>query len=147
LVVRLRRAKLNNYKRLSRLGNRIFTFYFITKRQNEAIPQIINHQSSILIMARKTKKNVRSTKMVIIWFIIMAVFIAELLIYTWSRVQCINTGYEISNENNKNRNLVKLQNNLKVELARLKSPERLAKIAKNQLGLKTPGPEQMIIIP
>ena len=98
-------------------------------------------------MARKTKKNARSTRIVIIWFIIMAVFISELLIYTWSRVQCIKTGYEISNENNKNRNLINLQNNLKVELARLKSPERLAKIAKNQLGLKTPTPEQIIIIP
>jgi len=98
-------------------------------------------------MARKTKKNVRSTRIVIIWFIIMAVFIAELLIYTWSRVQCIKSGYEISNENKKNRNLINLQNNLKVELARLKSPERLAKIAKNQLGLKTPTPEQIIIIP
>lgn len=77
----------------------------------------------------------------------MAVFISELLIYTWSRVQCIKFGYEISNENNKNRNLINLQNNLKVELARLKSPERLAKIAKNQLGLKTPTPKQIIIIP
>ncbi len=98
-------------------------------------------------MARKTKKNVRSTRIVIIWFIIMAVFIAELLIYTWSRVQCIKAGYEISDENNKNRNLINLQNNLKVELARLKSPERLAKIAKNKLGLKTPTPEQIIIVP
>jgi len=98
-------------------------------------------------MARKAKKNTRSTRVVTVWFIIMAVFIAELLIYTWSRVQCIKAGYEISNENNKNRNLINLQNNLKVELASLKSPERLAKIAKNQLGLKTPTPEQMIIIP
>jgi len=85
--------------------------------------------------------------MVIIWFIVMAVFIAELLIYTWSRVQCVKVGYEISNENNKNRNLINLQNNLKVELARLKSPERLADIARNQLNLKTPTPEQMVIIP
>ena len=77
----------------------------------------------------------------------MTVFIAELLIYTWSRVQCVKSGYAISNENNKNRNLINLQNNLKVELARLKSPERLAKIAKNQLGLKTPTPGQIIIIP
>ncbi len=97
-------------------------------------------------MAHKVKKN-RSTRRVIIWFIIMAVFIAELLIYTWSRVQCVNSGYEISNVNKKNRNLINLQNNLKVELARLKSPERLAKIAKNRLGLKTPTPKQMIIIP
>ncbi len=98
-------------------------------------------------MARKAKKNVHSTRMVIIWFIVMAVFITELLIYTWSRVQCVKVGYEISNENSKNRNLINLQNNLRVELARLKSPERLADIARNQLGLKTPTPEQMIIIP
>ena len=98
-------------------------------------------------MARKTQKNTLGTRIVIIWFIVMAVFIAELLIYTWSRVQCIKVGYEISNENNKNQRVINLQNKLKVELARLKSPERLAKIAKNQLGLKTPTPEQMIIIP
>ena len=85
--------------------------------------------------------------MVIIWLIVMAVFITELLIYTWSRVQCVKAGYEISNENNKNRNLINLQNNLKVELAHLKSPERLADIARNQLDLKTPTPEQIIIIP
>lgn len=85
--------------------------------------------------------------MVIIWFIVMAVFIAEFLIYTWSRVQCIKVGHEISNENNKNRNLINMQNNLTVELARLKSPERLADIAKNQLNLKTPTQDQMIIIP
>ncbi|MBU1163045.1 MAG: cell division protein FtsL [Proteobacteria bacterium] len=98
-------------------------------------------------MARKAKKNALSTRIVIIWFTVMAVFIAELLIYTWSRVQCVKVGYEISNENNKNRKLINLQNNLKVELARLKSPERLADIARNQLGLKTPTPEQMVIIP
>ncbi|MBU4415367.1 MAG: hypothetical protein KJ976_09735, partial [Proteobacteria bacterium] len=60
-------------------------------------------------MAHKTKKNARSTRIVTVWFIVMAVFIAELLIYTWSRVQCIKAGYEISNENNKNRNLINLQ--------------------------------------
>ncbi|MCJ7616153.1 MAG: cell division protein FtsL [Desulfobacterales bacterium] len=98
-------------------------------------------------MARKAKKNALSTRIVIIWFTVMAVFIAELLIYTWSRVQCVKVGYEISNENNKNRKLINLQNNLKVELARLKSPERFADIARNQLGLKTPTPEQMVIIP
>ena len=83
----------------------------------------------------------------IAWFIVMAIFIAELLIYTWCRVQYVKVGYEISNENNKNRNLINLQNNLKVELARLKSPERLARIAKEQLGLKIPTSGQMIVIP
>ena len=39
------------------------------------------------------------------------------------------------------------QNKLKIEIAHLKSPERLAGIAKHQLHLATPTPEQMIIIP
>ena len=43
--------------------------------------------------------------------------------------------------------LIALKTNLKIELASLKSPERIAKIAKNQLGLITPTQKQTIIIP
>ncbi len=40
-----------------------------------------------------------------------------------------------------------MQDNLKIELARLKSPQRIAKIAREQLGLVTPTPKQTIVIP
>jgi len=82
-----------------------------------------------------------------IWIVIMTVFIAELFLYTWSRVNCIGVGYEISKETQKQHELVALQTNLKIELASLKSPERIAKIAKNQFGLVTPTQKQTIIIP
>jgi cell division protein FtsL len=77
----------------------------------------------------------------------MVLFIAELLFYTWSRVQCIRIGYEISAEAEKHENLMALQRNLKIELAHLKSPERIARIAKEELGLIMPGPEQLILLP
>jgi cell division protein FtsL len=98
-------------------------------------------------MVRKARKNTRKLKTTMIWIIFMAMFIAELLIYTWCRVQCVGVGYEISKAAQHLQEHIKLQNNLKIELASLKSPDRIAKIAKNQLGLKTPTPAQVIIIP
>lgn len=98
-------------------------------------------------MARKARKNIRKQKTTMIWIIFMTMFIAELLIYTWCRVQCVGIGYEISKVGHHHQEHINLQNNLKVELASLKSPDRIAKIAKNQLGLTTPTPAQVIIIP
>ena len=77
----------------------------------------------------------------------MVLFISELYIYTWCRIQCVKTGYEISKETDKNTKHIALQKNLKIEIARLKSPKRITTIATQQLGLIMPKPEQVIIIP
>lgn len=98
-------------------------------------------------MARKTHQKNGDVKKTGIWIIFMAVFIAELFLYTWCRVNCIDVGYEISRETKKQQELIALQNNLKIELASLKSPERISKIAKDQLGLKAPTKSQTIVIP
>ncbi|OQX15590.1 MAG: hypothetical protein BWK80_40820 [Desulfobacteraceae bacterium IS3] len=82
-----------------------------------------------------------------IWAVLMTVFFGQMLFYTWCRVQCVQAGYEISKETDRHRKLIALQNNLKIEFARLKSPERIANIAKYELGLKPPAPEQIIILP
>jgi len=80
------------------------------------------------------------------WIIIMAVFIIQLLVYTWCRMQCVRTGYEISKETDNYHKQIAIQNTLKIELERLKSPERIARIAKYQLGLVTPDEHQKINI-
>jgi len=96
---------------------------------------------------RKILKSIHEANATVILVIFMTIFIGELLFFTWCRVQTIGTGYEISEETQRHQDLINFQNTLKVELARLKSPERIANIAKNQLGLITPTSEQMIIIP
>ncbi len=82
-----------------------------------------------------------------VWMILMTIFIMELLFYTWCRVQNVNYGYEISKETQDQRQLTAYQNNLKIELTRLKSPDRIAKIAKEQLGMMMPSTDRTIILP
>ncbi|RPH52908.1 MAG: hypothetical protein EHM85_00840 [Desulfobacteraceae bacterium] len=97
------------------------------------------------------KKNIKykkpEPKFTGLWAIIMILIISELFIYTWCRIQCVKTGYEISEEMDKNLKLITLQKNLKIEIARLKSPQRISRIATRQLGLIMPKPEQVITIP
>ncbi len=82
-----------------------------------------------------------------VWIILMSFFIAELLFYTWCRVQNVRIGYEITQASAQYKKLVTMQNNLKIETAHLKSPERISKIAREQLGLTMPSPRQVIILP
>ena len=85
--------------------------------------------------------------MLALWLVLMGFFIGELLFYTWCRVQCVQMKYEISKATERQQRLVALQDNLKIELANLKSPQRIATIARKQLGLITPTSKQMISIP
>ncbi len=81
-------------------------------------------------------------KILIFWVLMLSVFMGQLLIYTWSRVQCVRVGYEISREMENHQKLIEIQNRLKIELARLRSPERISKIARSKLELVIPSPEQ-----
>jgi len=98
-------------------------------------------------MRKQGTRQIQKRRTIGLWIFIMAVFIAELLVYTWSRLQCIQIGYEISAETEKHGQQIAVQKNLKVELARLKSPKRIAKLAQEYLGLVPPSPEQIISIP
>ena len=79
--------------------------------------------------------------------VLMAVFIAELLFYTWCRVQSTQVKYDIAKQTQTVQQLSAMQDNLRIELARLKSPRRIAKIAREQLGLISPSAKQTIIVP
>ena len=95
----------------------------------------------------KTQTAVRNLRLTSMLILILAVFISELLFYTWCRVQCTRLSYEISREAKRYRQLLTLKSNLRIELAHLKSPDRVFLIAKHQLGLDMPKPEQFVIIP
>jgi cell division protein FtsL len=98
-------------------------------------------------VVNKNKKNSSFYPGTIFWIIIIIVFMSELLFYTWCRVQCTKLGYTIAGENRIYRELSSLQKNLEIELTQLKSPSRIANIARSQLGLDIPKPEQIRSIP
>jgi cell division protein FtsL len=93
------------------------------------------------------KSRRRNRKMIALWLSLLCVFIGELLVYTWVRVQCVRVGYDISAVNQEQQRLTELQANLKVELARLKAPQRITKIAREKLGLTLPAPKQIMVLP
>ncbi len=101
-------------------------------------------------MKKKTKKKIekkRNRRIQIFFMVFISLFLTELFLNTWCRVQCVKIGYKISTADNENKRLIALQEKLSIELERLKSPNRIIKIANKQIGLKMPEPEQVIIIP
>ena len=94
-------------------------------------------------MARSNRKKSRKTG---VWIILLIICLVELLAYTWFRVQYVRTGYEIGELTGENRRLKEQRNILRVEMARLKSPARLVRIA-GELGLKRPEPTQIQSLP
>ena len=84
--------------------------------------------------------------MIPIWVAFMVILMAELLVYTWCRVQYVQTGYEITEATQEHQRLMDLHRKLQVEEARLRSPERIMRIAR-QRGLEMPDSKQVVVIP
>ena len=78
---------------------------------------------------------------------IMVVFIAELLVYTWCRVQCRNASYELERAGHVHRQLKQTEHRLQTELASLRMPQRIEAEAAKRLGLQRPNPEQITRLP
>ena len=85
-------------------------------------------------------------KATLTWTILIFVLFAELFIYTWCRVQCTAIGYEIAEVSDNYRELTALNNRLNIELATLKSLERIGSIAKEYYDLAPPTQKQIILI-
>jgi len=88
----------------------------------------------------------RSYKTTLSLFLVIAIFICGLIFLVWSRLQITHLGYQISQANSTQQRLLKLNKQMKVEVASLKSLSRIESIAKNQLGLINPEPHQVIFI-
>ncbi len=96
---------------------------------------------------KRTKKRATSQPATLLWVTLILLIMGEFFLYAWSRVQCTKMGYEIIREENKYKNQINVRNNLQIEIARLKSPKRISRIAKTRLGLIMPAPKQTIILP
>ena len=81
-----------------------------------------------------------------VWVALIVVFMAELLVYSWCRVQYVHTGYQITEARRQQQTLIALQQELEVEEARLRSPRRIRRIAKKR-GLTMPDLGHVFVMP
>jgi cell division protein FtsL len=96
---------------------------------------------------RRTKNKSLSGKAAALYLVLTILFFGELFFYTWCRVQSTRLRYDIADLKQEEQQMLALQDNLKIELAYLKSPKRIAAIARDQLGLVMPGTNQTIVLP
>lgn len=80
-----------------------------------------------------------------IWVALIVIFMAELLVYSWCRVQYVQTGFEIAEARQAHQRLKELNRKLKIEEAWLRSRERITPIAKKQ-GLVMPDPSKIFVL-
>ncbi|MDY6823683.1 MAG: cell division protein FtsL [Thermodesulfobacteriota bacterium] len=100
-------------------------------------------------MANKKKASTRTAdnRVIALWIVIMLMFIGEVFFYAWCRVQCVRLQYDIGRQTARVETLAAEQKDLRIELARLKSPARIMTIAKKKLGLIMPASDQVVVVP
>mgnify|MGYP001593716977 CR=1 FL=1 len=94
----------------------------------------------------KEKRDINSPWFLFSTILVITVIAMVTLFYVWSRLLTTNLGYEISRAEIERNNLLKGKGLLKIEAASLKSPDRIERIARTELGLVYPSQEQIIRI-
>ncbi len=61
----------------------------------------------------------------------------------WTRMRAIEYGYKLSKASKLHTELLEVNRRLRLEVAVLTSPARIAKVASEELGLRPPSPEQI----
>ena len=95
----------------------------------------------------KKKRIKRNPVLTMAGLALMAGFIGELLFSAWCREQSRIISSDIIKQAQIAERLADMQDKLKIELAVLKSPKRITKIARERLGLIRPTPDQTMVIP
>ena len=85
-------------------------------------------------------------QILLIVFIIF-IFMGSSIGYVWSNFERTQIGYDLSQLKKKEMQFTETNRKLRLELAILKSPGRIEKVAREKLGLRQPSPDQIVVLP
>ena len=97
-------------------------------------------------MKRSGKRDLSKPRLLLFLTLLLLLLMGGSLFYVWSRIQVIQLGYEISNALKEGRGLTEASKKLRIEIAALKSYDRIERIATEELGMAKPKPDQVIVI-
>ncbi|MEW6184236.1 MAG: hypothetical protein AB1585_00690 [Thermodesulfobacteriota bacterium] len=78
--------------------------------------------------------------------ILSAFFVPAVFAFIWLRVQTVHLSYDIARAQKQKRVMTEINKKLRLQLANMKSPERIEGIALTQLGLRIPEKGQIEIL-
>lgn len=105
---------------------------------------MINTSFTLLKRQKITRRTKKGRKTAFLLSLLITVLVCSLIFFVWARLQITYLGYQISQANSEHTQLFKLNKQMKLEVASLKSLSRIESIAKNQLGLVNPESSQMV---
>ncbi len=79
-------------------------------------------------------------------FILLALFVPGVLVFIWLHVQSLNLSYDLASAQKQKRELTEINKKLRIQLANMKSPQRIEGIALTKLGLRLPEKGQIEIL-
>jgi cell division protein FtsL len=94
-----------------------------------------------------TREDLKHVRFIFRCMYLGAYLVALSLFYIWSRVEVVSIGYAISEKQQVFAQLLEDNRKLQVEVAMLKSPQRLQDIAQKQFGMQPPVSEQIVALP
>lgn len=80
------------------------------------------------------------------WILVIICLLFALFVFAWARIQCTQSRFAISAAIQKQEKLRAENQNLEIEGARLRSPDRIRTIAETRFGLRMPTPETTVIL-
>lgn len=81
---------------------------------------------------------------VVVAVVLLLPVVFAALFYVWTRVATVRLGYAISEAGSDHQQLVEENRGLRIEVAALKSPQRLEQIGRERFRLRPPLPEQVV---
>ena len=93
-----------------------------------------------------SRLNLKNLDFALVALLIFLLATSAFVFHVWSRLYVFRTGYEIYQQEKSKQELLEENRILTMEVASLKSPARLEKIARRELGLRSPRPEQVVMI-
>lgn len=113
----------------------------LKRKQTNGVMTRIRRDGRIGASVLQKKLRVRDASIILSLFVIISLF------WVWSRVAVTQTGYRVHHLARQYQKLEDKYRLLKLEEATLKTPHRLVPLAKKDLGLMQPSPDQIIIVP
>ena len=115
------------------------------------MPQAVGTtQTGIRMLPRPTaqRSRIRGETMEFILTVALGlVILAAALLYVWQHTYVVRLGYEIERLRMRHAALVQENKGLRLEMGQLRSLKRVEEIARKQLGMISPKPEQVTLVP
>ena len=81
------------------------------------------------------------------WVALLGVVLTlSVIVYAWPHFELIRLGYRMEELRERRDELVQLKHHLELQHATESDPARIESIARNELGMVYPGPEQILVI-